>query len=416
MAYGDKNLVPKVEIEAVQTVTSIKPTDPRQTRRVLVTDPVGSGIFRRCLNIVIYYKKVVEEDSGWIVAGWMKESLGRVLVDQPMLSGRLRRTSSEDIGDELEIVSNDSGVRLIETKIPITLLQFLDHQSKETSEESEAQLVFWNDVDDQNPQFSPLFYFQVGEARNCRAAMNKGKRSEVVELRFAESWTREEREQILMTCQMTSFRVTNFECGGYSIGISCNLLLADILFKENFFQKWANVHKDIVSKSNSPKNPVFYFPNLKKGSCKTADIPNSSDQIKNNDHTVIFKITDENLCSLDKESEKKLILAHVEEVERKVGSKMASKFPVYLRESSNKIKIEYCTKNVDHDKQLELINKSTHEVSRGSWDDLGVSEVDFGLGNKPNRVTYWIGSISDDGVVVAIPSTSGLNIIVSVPT
>ncbi|TXG51213.1 hypothetical protein EZV62_023737 [Acer yangbiense] len=133
---------------------------------------------------------MVEEDSGWIVAGWIKESLGRVLANQLILRGWLRGTSSEDIG-ELEIMSNDSGVRLIEAKTPITLSQFLDHQSKEASEESEAQLVFWNDVDDQNPQFSPLFYLQV----------------------------------------------TNFECGGYSIGISCNLLLADILFKENFFQK-----------------------------------------------------------------------------------------------------------------------------------------------------------------------------------
>ncbi|KAK3224995.1 hypothetical protein Dsin_004857 [Dipteronia sinensis] len=343
MTYGDKNLAPNVEIEAVLTAPPFKQTDPWQTCRVLATDPIGSGIFRRCLNIVVYYKKVVEEDSGWIVTGWIKESLGRVLADQPMLGGRLRRTSSEDIG-ELEIVSNDGGVRLIEAKIPITLSQFLDHQLKETSEESEAQLVFWNDVDDQNPQFSPLFYLQ-----------------------------------------------------------------------ENFFQKWANVHKDIVSKSNSPKNHVFYSPNLKIGGCKSADIPISSKQIKNNDHTVIFKITDENLCSLDKESDKKVILACVEEFEREVGRKMASKFPVYLRECSNKIKIEYCTKNVDHDQQLELINKSTHEVSRGSWDDLGASEVDFGQGKKPDRVTYWIGSISD-GVVVATPSTSGLYIIVSVPT
>ncbi|KAK0586143.1 hypothetical protein LWI29_001700 [Acer saccharum] len=103
----------------------------------------GDGSDSRCLNIVVYHNKVVEEDSSWIVAGWIKESLGRVLADQPMLSGRLRRTSNEDIGDELEIVSNDSGVRLIETKIPITLSHFLDHQLKETSEESEAQLVFW---------------------------------------------------------------------------------------------------------------------------------------------------------------------------------------------------------------------------------------------------------------------------------
>ncbi|TXG51215.1 hypothetical protein EZV62_023739 [Acer yangbiense] len=219
MAYGDKNLVPKVEIEAVQTMTTVKQTDPWQTWRVLATDPVGSGIFRRCLNIVVYYK-MVEEDSSWIVVGWIKESLGTVLADQPILSGRLRGTSSEDIG-ELEIVSNYSGVRLIEAKIPKTLSQFLDHQSKKLVKNLKLSLCFG---------------------------------------------------MMLMTKILSSL------------------------------------------------------------------------------HCFIF--------SLDKESDKKLILARVEEVEREVGSKMASKFPVYLRKSYNKIKIEYCTKNVDHDQQLELIEYS----------------------------------------------------------
>ncbi|KAL5750841.1 hypothetical protein ACOSP7_025444 [Xanthoceras sorbifolium] len=377
MAHGDKNLAPKLQIEAVQTVTPFKATDPRQTLRVLATDPVGSGIFRRCLNIVVYYKKALEEDSGWIAAGWIKESLGRVLAEQPMLSGRLRRSEDGGVG-ELEIVSNDSGVRLIEAKISITMSEFLDDQLQE-SEDAESELVFWKDIDDQNPQFSPLFYLQM----------------------------------------------TNFECGGYSIGISCNLLLADILIKENFFQKWANIHKDILSQNNSPKSThIFYLPYLKKASCNP-DIPISSNQVKKKGKTMIFKITDDNLISLEKESNKKLILARVEEVERELGNnKMASKFPVFLRESSksDKIKIEYCSKYVDemvHSHELDFKN----QVRRASWDDLGASEIDFGQGNKPSRVAYWIGSILD-GFVVATSSpsdsdqstTSGFNIIVSVPS
>ena len=73
-----------------------------------------------------------------------------------MLSGRLWR--GEDGDGELDIVSNDSGVRLIETQVAVTLSEFLELKEKE---EAEAQLVFWNDIDEHNPRFSPLFYVQV---------------------------------------------------------------------------------------------------------------------------------------------------------------------------------------------------------------------------------------------------------------
>ena len=149
--------VPKLSIEAVQTVTPYKVTDhPRPVRQVLATDPIGSGIFKRCLHVVFYYKKVTEEDSGWVFAGWTKETLAKALSEQPILSGRLWR--GEDGNGELEIVANDSGVRLIEAQIAINLSEFLELKEKE---EAEAQLVFWSDIDEQNPQFSPLFYVQV---------------------------------------------------------------------------------------------------------------------------------------------------------------------------------------------------------------------------------------------------------------
>ena len=119
-------------------------------------DPIGSGIFRRCLHVVLYYKNVSEEDSGWIFAGWAKESLGKAISERPMLGGRLWR--GEDGDGELEIVSNDSGVRLIETQVAVTLSEFLELKEKE---EAEAQLVFWNDIDEHNSRFCPLFYVQV---------------------------------------------------------------------------------------------------------------------------------------------------------------------------------------------------------------------------------------------------------------
>ena len=153
--YGITN-VPKLTIEAVQTVVSYKVTDQQRSCRVLATDPIASGIFRRCLHVVLYYKNVSEEDSGWIFAGWAKETLGKAISKQPILSGRLWRGKDGD--GELEIVSNDSGVRLIETQVAVTLSEFLELNEKE---EAEAQLVFWNDIDEHDPQFSPLFYVQV---------------------------------------------------------------------------------------------------------------------------------------------------------------------------------------------------------------------------------------------------------------
>lgn len=153
-----------VHIEGVLTITPSKITEPRQVRQVSANDPIGLGLFGQCLHVVLYYKSS-QEDSGWLHAGWMKESLARALLDQPMISGRLRRRDiagdddlDQQIHHELEIVSNDSGARLIEARIPITLSEFLDSKTRETAE---AELVFWKDIDEQSPQFCPLFFVQV---------------------------------------------------------------------------------------------------------------------------------------------------------------------------------------------------------------------------------------------------------------
>lgn len=152
----ETKIIPKSMIAGVQTVMPVEVTQHREVRSISVGDPVGVGIFRRTLNIVTYYKQE-GDDSGWLAAGWIKESLGRALTEQPMLSGRVRRTKAVD---GLEVVANDCGVRLVEAMFKASLPEFLEMVKRDKSR-AEAEIVFWRDIDELDPQFSPLFYVQV---------------------------------------------------------------------------------------------------------------------------------------------------------------------------------------------------------------------------------------------------------------
>ncbi|PON97881.1 Chloramphenicol acetyltransferase-like domain containing protein [Trema orientale] len=123
-----------LQIEALLSVSPSKLSEPQQVRRASPTtelDPFRSDNLGGCLNVLLYYKKACQEDSGWLQAGWVRESLGRALLEQPLFGGRLitRQTHRQDhVADNKrhEIVSNDSGVRLVEARMPLTLSEFLD--------------------------------------------------------------------------------------------------------------------------------------------------------------------------------------------------------------------------------------------------------------------------------------------------
>ncbi|GKV10806.1 hypothetical protein SLEP1_g22118 [Rubroshorea leprosula] len=356
---GSINPVPKSEVEAVLTVTPVKVTDPRQTRQVFVVDAVGSGIFQRCLSMVLYYRKE-EDGSGWLVAGWIKESLGKALLEQPMLGGRLRRGENGEGG--LEIVSNDSGIRLVEAQIAMNLSEFLELKERE---EAEAELVFWKEIEEQNPEFSPLFYVQV----------------------------------------------TNFRCGGYSVGISCSILLTDLLLGANFLKTWANIHQNVVTQNGSSKAPIFYLPNLKKPSNTPVNVITSASS-KSRGLTLFFKITSESV-NFDTEFWKKLALQCLEEVENRLGKEVAVHFSLFLNESFETIKVESCSKH----EMVKAENWNTKmQLAPAAWEDLGETVFSLTEGNKPVLVSKWIGA-SSDGVFQAIPSPDAkeINIIVTVP-
>lgn len=152
--------VPKLQIEAVMSVSPQKITEPRRVRKVLVGEAnTKSETLRGCYQVVLYYENSKEEEEfGWAMAGWTVESMGRALLEHPLLAGRLQRREEGEAETEMEIVSNDCGIRMVEARMSTTLSQFLETTEKG---DLEAELVFWKDIDEESPEFSPLFYVQA---------------------------------------------------------------------------------------------------------------------------------------------------------------------------------------------------------------------------------------------------------------
>ncbi|XP_027913299.1 acetyl-CoA-benzylalcohol acetyltransferase-like [Vigna unguiculata] len=318
---GTSQSLSELQIVTVMSVPPLKVTEPRRVRRVLVGDEHTNAI-HGCYQIVLCYENLKEDDHGWYMAGWMVESLARVLLDHPLLAGRLQRKD----GTGFEIVANDSGVRLLEACYPTSLSQFLE--LNERNQHLKTELVFWKKIDAQCPQFSPLCYVQV----------------------------------------------TNFECGGYTIGISCSLLLADVFVVDNFLGKWAEIHENMSVQRGEIKTPVFYHPPMKNSECLPL-INRSESESESGVQRLAFKIVTEDVKS-------------VEEMWRKVASEL-------VKESSEVMKVEGWAMN---DEKMRL--KMKHEMR-----ELRVQEVTFNEGNKPVHVCCWIDYVRDGFVMtVSLPN------------
>lgn len=350
--HGAIQSLPKSHIEAVLSVSTLKVTEPRRVRQVLVTDtnPISSKTnIGGCYHIVVYYEKLKDEDCGMFLVGWIKESLATALLEYPILAGRIQ--GKEENGDNMgfEIVSNDSGIRFYEARFPMNLSEFLGLSGKENLE---GELVFWKEIDEHTPQFSPLFYIQV----------------------------------------------TKFDCGGYSIGISCSLLLADVLVVENFLKKWAEIHNNMLPQNEKIKTPIFCHTLLKNDEPPPTDVI-SRTPCQNGTHTMVFKITAEGV-NFNMQLWSELAMLCVEEAEKKVQQKVGSDFSVFVKESSEVIKVEGCSSKSGF-YSMQVMGLKNHIV-HATWNDFGVYDVAFREGNKPVHVSRWIGSVAD-GNVIAVP-------------
>ena len=193
------------------------------------------------------------------------------------------------------------------------------------------------------------------------------------------------------------FQVTNFECGGYSIGISCSLLLAEVLVVDNFLKKWAEIHNKMLPQNGEiNKKPIFYHPVLKSPEALPKDVI-SRTLGKNGVESMVFKITSED-ASFNKESWRELAMLCVEDAKQKLNIQMGSNFSFLVKESSGVIKVESCSNSGHNVQGLALKN----QITPTTWNDFGLYEVAFCEGNKPVLVSCWIASVAD-GHVMAVP-------------
>ncbi|RHN53792.1 putative rosmarinate synthase [Medicago truncatula] len=332
------------QIVAVTSVSPAKITEPRQVCQILFNDETKRTI-EGCYQMVLYYEKVEEEDHDWSLTGWIVESLARALLDHPLLAGRVQK---RDITG-LEIVSNDSGIRLLEAHYPTSLSEFLESNKNEHDDDHEARLVFWNEIDGQFPLFSPLFY------------------------------------------------VTNFKCGGYSIGICCSLLLAEVLVNQKFLNKWVQIHNMLPTTSKEEINTsIFNYPRLKNHNFLSSEDLINHTQNKNRVQSIVFKITTKNV-KFSKELWRELAMFCIEEVEQKLDTKIGSSFTLVVKESLEVIEVESVTKSGYTLNELGIKNQIN---CIASWNDFGVYEVVFHEENKPVHVSCWIGSVADARVMI----------------
>lgn len=208
--------------------------------------------------------------------------------------------------------------------------------------------------------------------------------------------------------------MTNFHCGGYSVGISCSLVLAEPLAIISFLRRWANIHSRMVSENGTAKLPIFYLPNFKPINASSLTNQAGSNRIQERQKPLIFQTGKFNHNEV--ETRKAFALRCIKEAELKLGGKRASKITFLVKTPSEEIEVESYLREGLMEKQLSFRSG----LHCGSWDDLGASEVEFFEGNKPVCVSYWISSVPGEGLAVLIPSpdvspSERLSVVVTVP-
>ncbi|KAL5099033.1 hypothetical protein RYX36_003360 [Vicia faba] len=344
---SENQCLKKTQTVSVTSVSPVKITEPRQVCQIIFNDDETSNQkihairkIQGCYHMVLYYENVEEEHHDWSLTGWIVESLARTLLNHPLLAGRIQKR--DDLSG-FEIVSNDSGIRLLEAQSSATLSEFLESDKKDR-DDHEVELVFWNEIDAQFPQFSPLFYVQV----------------------------------------------TKFICGGYSIGISCSLLLTEILIVKKFLNKWAKIYNMLPSISNKEiDTTTFNYLDLNIPKFLSSEDLNNHTQNKNKVQSVVFKITTKDV-NFSKEVWRELALVCIEEVEQKLDMNIGSSFTLVVKEFLEVIEVESVTKS-GIENQIVCIT---------SWNDFEEDEIVFHEDNKAVHVSCWIGSVADALVMI----------------
>lgn len=351
--------IPLASLLAIQSIPPGKFTAPHQSRKINLHSPLSNEALQSHLRIVLYYSIAnTESDQGEFsataVAGWMKESMSVVLSEYPVLAGRLRRGNEND--GYWEVKYNDAGVRLVQASLEMKMNEFMELEDRV---EKEGVLAHWTDVELEHPEISALFYIQV----------------------------------------------TEFEGDGYSIGISCSLLLADPTSLTQFLKRWAVCHNSMLAQAH-PKTPIFHLDHFTKTKCRNnlRSIPLDSFVKNPSTATALFKVSSQT----PKIGSGSLISYCIKEAaESMKASSGFSKCNVITNEMNGELRIESWKKEEMVDANIVCDGVRSVEM----MEEYGLDELALVEGNNPVDVSCRVVSCEEEGLVIV---NDDLDVLISI--
>ncbi|XP_040376769.1 uncharacterized protein LOC102705051 [Oryza brachyantha] len=355
-----------VHIEAVQTAVPTRVVEPGRTRVVAVAaPPLPAEALQRRVRAVLYYRAgaaAAAAPCAWEDGVWVKESLSEALADHPEMAGRLRRRADRS----WEVKLNDTGVRLLQATVDAPLDEFL--AAKDLARR-ELALAPWTDVNADDPDMCPPFFMQL----------------------------------------------TRFQGdGGYAVGVSCALLLADPLSLARFLQSWARTHTRMKAQSKAAAHPVVqylaYFQRPETSRKRVRSVPIDSFAGDGAAETVLFRTGA--AAPAPDGHHRALAAACVDQASRALGAARASRLSVVVVAPAagddglvGKATIETCTAD-DGPQAWSGTGGAGTSLEAVQWSELGLEELVL-RDSKPVRVSCSIVTAGDEGLVVVMPDGAG---------
>ncbi|CAN6240359.1 unnamed protein product [Urochloa humidicola] len=354
-----------VHVESIQTAVPARAAGSGRSLPIAVTGapPLVAAELQRRFRTVLYYRGA-GAGGELEAAAWVKESLSAALADHPEMAGRLHhRCVGDGDGHRLwEVKLTDTGVRLVHASVEATMAAFL-HASGADRERMEAALAMWNDVDVREPDICAPFFMQL----------------------------------------------TRFQDGGYAIGASCSLLLADPLSLASFLKTWARKHAELQAQNKVVVNAVIQYTRYLHGASAAAkhvkSIPLNTGAAGGDNMTtttVLFRAAG---CGADASDHRAIAAACVAETSERPGARAPPRVTVMARDDdgSGGPSVQTCAAadGGDH-KVCHVQNGHAPRVAR--WrDEAGLEELVL-EGRKPVQVSYSVISpCADEGLVVMMP-------------
>jgi hypothetical protein len=208
-------------------------------------------------------------------------------------------------------------------------------------------------------------------------------------------------------------QLTRFLDGGYAVGVSCSLLLADPLSLIGFLKSWARKNTEMQAQSKHVAHPVIQYTHYiqspgaaKRVKSGTSTLDTATATAADNTKTVLFRATD----SSDRRA---LAAACVGMASKRLGgAKEPPRFTVIARDGSKGLHVQTCGTVEYGDREACLGDGHGLAARVAQWSEAGLEDLAL-EGSKPVHVSYSISPCADEGLVVVMPA-GGAELLISV--